>query len=561
MLPVRCPTWRHTFSGTTAQLSIIVAAMMLGGVFSTLFAGMLADWMGRKRLMNLCGVIFIVAIPMIALSHGYAPLFFGRLLEGISAGLIGVVIPLYLAECLSASERGKGTAVFQWLPTSSMLFAALIGIYFSYHVLAVAKTGDAAALFAYKDHAWRNLFWVALPPGILFLLCSLMVSESPRWLFKRGKKEQAHAALLRSRTPEQAARELHDMEELAQKASTVSSTGKKVQEPLLRRKYVVPFVLACLVLFCTQTTGVNSIIAYNGPILQQGGLSDLYSHWGLVIFMAVNFLMTFVGMVLVDRKGRKFLLTIGTSGIILSLVGVGILFLRTEKLSLDAGAQVGTMVTPSQELTLHFDRDVAAKLLAAQGDAGKQIDAGRASLAIIYSYGDYSATTSFVRSDDPAARPIEITRDSCVPANKVIAFFNNPLGNLDAAQTAPLKIEKALVGQVPDASHGWWVALGLFLFMGFFAMGPGVCVWLALSELMPTRIRSNGMSIALVLNQLVSTTLAGIFLPFVSKHGYSSIFFLFAGFTVLYFIVAAFFLPETKGKTLEEIEAHFEGRG
>ncbi len=555
------PYLKDTFSGTTAQLSIIVAAMMLGGVFSTLFAGMLADLMGRKRLMNLCGVIFIVAIPMIALSHGYAPLFFGRLLEGISAGLIGVVIPLYLAECLSASERGKGTAVFQWLPVSSMLFAALCGIYFSYHVLAVSKTGDAAALIAYKDHAWRNLFWVALPPGILFLLCSLMVSESPRWLFKRGKKEQAHAALLRSRTPEQAARELHDMEELAQKASTVSSTGKKVQEPLLRRKYVVPFVLACLVLFCTQTTGVNSIIAYNGPIMQQGGLSDLYSHWGLVIFMAVNFLMTFVGMVLVDRKGRKFLLTIGTSGIILSLVGVGILFLRTEKLSLDAGAQVGALVTPSQELTLHFDHDVAAKLLAAQGDVGKQIDAGRASLAIIYSYGDYSATTSFVRSDDPAARPIEITRDSCVPANKVIAFFNNPLGNLDAAQTAPLKIEKALVGQVPDASHGWWVALGLFLFMGFFAMGPGVCVWLALSELMPTRIRSNGMSIALVLNQLASTTLAGIFLPFVSKHGYSSIFFLFAGFTVLYFVVAAFFLPETKGKTLEEIEAHFEGRG
>ena len=90
-------------------------------------------------------------------------------------------------------------------------------------------------------------------------------------------------------------------------------------------------------------------------------------------------------------------------------------------------------------------------------------------------------------------------------------------------------------------------------------MGPGVCVWLALSELMPTRIRSNGMSIALVLNQMVSTTLAAIFLPMVGTHGYSSMFFLFAGFTVIYFITVVFFLPETKGKTLEEIEKYFEG--
>ena len=94
----------------------------------------------------------------------------------------------------------------------------------------------------------------------------------------------------------------------------------------------------------------------------------------------------------------------------------------------------------------------------------------------------------------------------------------------------------------------------LYCFMAFYALGPGVCVWLALSELMPTRIRSNGMSIALLINQVVSTTLAAIFLPVVSKFGYSTMFFLFAGFTVIYLITAAFFLPETKGKTLEEIE-------
>jgi hypothetical protein len=252
---------------------------------------------------------------------------------------------------------------------------------------------------------------------------------------------------------------------------------------------------------------------------------------------------------------------VGTSGIIVSLVCVGILFMRTEKISVDARSQVQTLVGPNQELSLRFDQSVASQLLAAQGDDGKQIASNRASLAIIYSYGDYTAATSFVRSDDLAAAPIQITRDSAVPANKVESFFKNPFADLDAAQIAPLKIRKAVIGQVPDAHHGWLVAVGLYLFMAFYAMGPGVCVWLALSELMPTRIRSNGMSITLLINQLVSTVLAGIFLPFVSKYGYSSMFFLFSSFTVVYFITIVFFLPETKGKTLEEIEAHFEGKG
>ena len=112
---------------------------------------------------------------------------------------------------------------------------------------------------------------------------------------------------------------------------------------------------------------------------------------------------------------------------------------------------------------------------------------------------------------------------------------------------------------MPGAQNGWLVALISIVFMAFYAVGPGVCVWLALSELMPTRIRSNGMSIALLLNQAVSTTFAAIFLPTVGHYGYSTMFYVFAACTVVYFVTAAFFLPETKGKTLEEIEAHFEG--
>jgi len=546
---------------TTAQLSVIVAAVLLGSVISTLFAGALADWIGRKPLMVLSGVAFMLSIPAIALSHGYGPLFFGRLCQGISGGFIGVVVPLYLAECLTASNRGRGTAVFQWLLTLGIVAAAVIGMYFSYRVQAVAATADAQTLFGFKDQAWRRIFWVSLPPGILFVAGSLLVTESPRWLFRRGKKELALEALLRSRTPQQASLELREMEELAAVPAPQRLSGWKMRDSILRRKYVIPFLLACVILSCNTATGVNSIIGYNTGILLQSGLSDLHAHWGYVLFTVVNFLMTMVGVALVDRKGRKFLLVLGTSGVFVSLVSVGILFLRTERVSVDRREQVQAMVGANGELKLRFEHGEASRLLASQGSAERQIDAGRASLSIIYSYGDFTAVTGFVRSDDSAAAPIEITRASCVPANRIEALFKNPFANLEAARSAPLKIEKALVGQVPDTSHGWRVALGLYAFMAFFALGPGVCVWLALSELMPTRIRSNGMSIALVVNQLVSTTLAGIFLPFVGKYGYSSMFFLFSGFTAIYFLVAVFLLPETKGKTLEEIEAHFEARG
>ncbi|MGA2390743.1 MAG: MFS transporter [Candidatus Sulfotelmatobacter sp.] len=544
-------------SGLNAgQLSIVVAAVLLGSVISTLFAGALADWMGRKLLMILSGVAFVISIPVIALAHGYQPLVFGRLLQGVSAGLIGVVVPLYLAECLAAAVRGKGTAIFQWLLTLGIVAAAVVGMFFSMRVDEVARLGDAARLFAFKDTAWRSIFWVSLAPGVLFVIGSFMVAESPRWLFRRGKREAAYAALLRSRTTPQADLELAEMEQAALAEKT--SSRAKMKESLLRRKYVIPFILACVILACNQATGINSIIGYNANILLQSGLSDVQAHWGYVIFTIVNFLMTMVGVMLVDRKGRKFLLSLGSAGVIVALLATGMLFRGTEKQRVDSRASIQQTVSANQAASILYDQNTANTLLTAVGPAGSALIGHPTSLIVIYSCGDYRVASKVVRSDDPAAKPIAITRESCLPANKVVAFFSSPFSDLDASRQAPLTIDNALISAVPDARNGWMVAITLFVFIAFFAIGPGVVVWLALSELMPTRIRSNGMSIALLINQAVATGIAGTFLPTVGKYGYSTMFFGFAACTVIYFVTAAFILPETKGKTLEEIEAHFE---
>jgi MFS family permease len=541
------------------QLSVIVAAVLLGSVISTLFAGMLSDWMGRKLLMALSGILFVLSIPMISLAHGYGPLLFGRLLQGLSAGLIGVVVPLYLAECLSAQTRGKGTGIFQWLLVTGIVAASVIGMYFSYRVDLVAKLGDAEKLFAFKDVAWRSIFWVSLPPGLLFVIGSFMVAESPRWLYRRGKKDQAYTALLRSRSDEQAALELKEMEETDSAEKAKSTTGQKIKESLLKRKYVIPFMLACIILACNQLTGINSIIGFNTNILIQAGLSDVTAHWGSLLFTIVNFIVTIVAVVLVDKKGRKFLLTLGTAGVIVSLVAAGLLFGKTEKKRVDCRAAVQQAVSADQTMSITYTDSVATALLSTAGTAGAAIAARPTSMIVIYSYGDFKAASRVVRTGGLTEKPVVVSRDATLPANKVIAFFSNPFGDLNKARIAPLKIENALVTPIPSQHSGWAVAVFLYLFMAFFAIGPGVCVWLALSELMPTRIRSNGMSIALLINQAVSTGIAVVFLPTVGKFGYSTMFFGFAACTVIYFITAAFFLPETKGKTLEEVEEYFSG--
>ena len=163
-------------------------------------------------------------------------------------------------------------------------------------------------------------------------------------------------------------------------------------------------------------------------------------------------------------------------------------------------------------------------------------------LTVVYSYGAGDKLVTALSTDDEVA----IAPDWSAK---------------DGAKTAgPLTIKHALYGPVPGEHTGWLVAMCLALFIASFSVGPGVVVWLTLSELMPTRIRSGGMGVALLLNQGTSTLIAGVFLPVVGSHGYAAMFLFWTGCTVIYFVTAAFFLPETKGKTLEEIELGFEGR-
>jgi MFS family permease len=511
-----------TIQMSVTQTSLIVAAVLVGGMLASPAAGYLANSFGRKTMLVLSGAIFNASVGLVVTSHGFATLFAGRLLQGISCGIIATVTPPYLAECLSAKVRGRGTAVFQLMLTFGIAVAALIGWVYTRRAeqLISLLHGDAGLIFSVQDHAWRAMLLSVIYPGALFMCCTAVLGESPRWLFFRGKTERAVAALRLACSPQDTEAEL-----CAMQAAGAAEERRGGSEPLLKRKYVVPFLLVCLVLVCTQTTGINSVLGYLVLILRQAGLAAVNSTLGDVLVKTLNCLMTIVAIVLVDRRGRTFLLKIGTSVIVCSLLAAAIALSSTESKRSDVKAAVASAIEGN---SLNLDLRTAA--FAAQTKNAPGI------LTVLYTWGDGNRMASVATGDEsPVLRIVPPVRD----------------------RNAALIIRRASYGPLPSKWVGWFVAGCLAIYIAAFAAGPGVVVWLVLSELMPMRIRSVGIGVALFLNQGVAAGNAAAFLPVVGRFGYSSMFFFWSAATVVYFFTAAFLLPETKGKVLEEIEAMF----
>lgn len=508
-----------------SQTSLIVAAVLGGSMIGSPVAGFLAEWFGRKRMMAASGLLFVISVSIIVLSHGFSSLLIGRLLQGFSGGVIAVVVPLYLAECLAPTMRGRGTAIFQLMLTFGIVVAATVGWYFAREAeFAIAHAaGNAALIRAAENHAWRSMFLAVIYPGALFFLGVFALSESPRWLQRRGKSEAAMKALLRSLAPEEAARELDEMNTVSAAADGDATRPGAPREPLLQRKYILPFVLACVVLAANQTTGINSVLQFLVVILKQAGLSVSHATQGDVAVKVLNFAMTLVAVPLIDRKGRRFLLRLGTGGVVVALVAAAGLFWGVEHRRVDVRAQT-VAAEAGNTITVPLNRITSAQQPMA--------------LFVLYSYGKGSRIET-VSSND--LDPVLTIRPDASEAG------------------AQLQIEKALLGPVPGRTTGGLITLCMAFFIAAYAVGPGVVVWLVLSELMPSRIRSVGMGIALLLNQGVSTSIAALFLPVVGNFGYNTMFLFWAACTLFYFLVATFFIPETKGKTLEEIEMHFSG--
>ena len=415
-----------------AQVSWIVGAVLFGGILATLTAGFLCDRCGRKRMIVAAAAMFLVAIPVVCLSGGVLwTMMAGRILQGMSAGYMAVVMPMYLTEILPPEIRGRGTGVFQFCLWVGLVGAALIGLLLAGWLGAADAAGIAAET---KNLAWKLNFWWTMAPVAVLFVGSLFLPESPVWLEKvsgSGFRVSSLAGGGRADTKRET-------------RNAKRETRNPKPETLLQRRYVIPFLLAVLVLTFNKTTGMSSITSYAVVIFNKAGFTGSLGNVGDLAIKFTSMAMTLVAATLIDRKGRTWLLKVGTAGMSVGLVAIGAVLLAIERFGIKA--------TPTTGL----------------------------------------------------------------------------------------------------------VCLGAFVFMEiFYSLGPSICVWLVLSELMPTRIRANGMSIAMFMNQFVAWGLASSFLPWVNRWGWYSMFFFFAANGVLYFITALF-IPETKGKSLEELETLFD---
>jgi MFS family permease len=371
------------------------------------------------------------------------------------------------------------------------------------------------------------MFLSVVYPGLLFLIGSCFLSETPRWLVRKGKTAAAMTALRRACSEEEAEVEMAEMQALTLENKREASQGSWFARfaTLRRRKYVVPFVLACIVLSLNQTTGINSVLGYLVIILKQAGMTASHATQGDVAVKVLNCVMTILGVALVDKKGRKFLLNMGTGGIVIACLVAGIVFYQFESQRSDVLTRVQSAVNGN------------AINLPVNAMSGEQANGRPMVLTVLYTYGSGNRVATVLSNDSD-------------PTLKIAPEADSP--------NAPLIVKRAQYGPVPTETTGWLITACLGLFIASYAAGPGVVVWLMLSELMPTRIRALGMGIALLLNQGISTLIAAVFLPVVGNYGYFAIFFFWAGCTVFYFLTSAFLLPETKGKSLEEIELYFE---
>lgn len=309
------------FSLNAMQVGWFVGCALVGSILGVAVAGILSDRFGRKLTMLVAAILFTASGIGCAISQSFTELIIYRILGGIGIGVVSIVSPMYISEVAVARWRGTLVSLYQLAITIGFLAAYLV----NFQILKAAETAvyDTPWLhWILVDEMWRGMLGSNALPALLFFIVIFFIPESPRWLILRNRTERAHAVLERIyRSSEAADGEIATIRD-AEKAAP-KSEWRSLTSPGMRRALLIGVAIAML----GQFMGVNAVLYYGPTIFEDAGLSSGDSLFSQVLVGVVNMLTTVIALVIIDRVGRKQLVYWGVSGMILSLLCIGVYFL------------------------------------------------------------------------------------------------------------------------------------------------------------------------------------------------------------------------------------------
>jgi SP family galactose:H+ symporter-like MFS transporter len=295
---------RQQFGLSTFRQEVVVSVVLVGAAIAALGGGRLADKFGRRATLLLTAAIFVVGAVLCAAAPTAVLLIAGRVIVGLGIGLSSTTVPLYISEISPAKARGWQVSLFQLAITVGILAAYIVDYAFS------------------GSQSWRWMLGLAIVPGLILGIGMFLMPETPRWLARRGRPDEARRVLEKVRGADNVAEELQEIEATLA-AAEERGRWADLWSPTVRPALLIGMGLAMF----QQITGINTVIYYAPTIIRSTGIP---SASGAILATAgiglVNVLMTVVSMWLIDRIGRRPLLLAGTGGMVITMGALGLLF-------------------------------------------------------------------------------------------------------------------------------------------------------------------------------------------------------------------------------------------
>lgn len=305
---------KHTFAISTLMEELVVSIVLVGAMAGAMVGGAVADRIGRRATLVWAGAIFIIGSLLAPLSPNVATLIVARAIIGIGIGFTSVTAPVYVSELAPPQSRGMLIGLYQFALTVGIALADLVGYWLA------------------SREAWRLMFGIAVVPTLFFLGVILTVPESPRWLVAHNRPEDAESVLRSYTDALGVQRFLNDIQEGLK--TPIEQSWRALWSPAVRGSLFIAVGLTVL----QQVTGINTIIYYGPQIFELAGTaSHAHAIFATLLVAVVNVLATVVGIMLVDRVGRKPLLYVGVSGMTIALFVLSFAFSHMATLGASMG--------------------------------------------------------------------------------------------------------------------------------------------------------------------------------------------------------------------------------